>query len=292
MSEHPYDVVVIGAGPGGYVAAIRAAQLGLRVAIVEKENLGGVCLNWGCIPTKALLRNAEVISFLGRGKEFGFSVSNVTLDYQAAVERSRTVSARLVKGVDSLMRKNHVEVIGGSGKLLAPSTVQVALNDGSTRTLQTRNVIVATGGSPRTIPGIEPDGDRVMTSREAIVLRDVPSSVVIIGAGPIVMEFAHIWQAYGAQVTVVKRVSCEERPVVFSRFGVLFQQVPHPLLAVRSLWRVESHVAGLAESVLLNDWHGWLLSDLIQHPCNPIPPVHHERLQRHGVDADGDVDGF
>jgi dihydrolipoamide dehydrogenase len=199
-----YDVTIIGAGPGGYVAAIRAAQLGLKVALVEKESLGGVCLNWGCIPTKALLRNAEVVSLLGRGKEFGFTVEGFQADFGAAVDRSRKVSERLVKGVGVLMRKNAVDVIEGTGVLKSPNAVEVALNEGGTRTLETQNVVVATGGRARAIPGIEIDGERVLTYREAIVLRELPASVVIVGAGPIGMEFAHVWSTYGAQVTVVE----------------------------------------------------------------------------------------
>jgi dihydrolipoamide dehydrogenase len=202
--EETYDVTIIGAGPGGYVAAIRAAQLGLKVALVEKEHLGGVCLNWGCIPTKALLRNAEVISLLGQGKEFGFTVTGFEADFGAAVDRSRKVAERLVKGVGALMRKNDVEVIEGSGTLRSPSAVEVALNAGGTRTLETRHVIVATGGQARTLPGITPDGERVLTYREAIVLREPPASAIIVGAGPIGMEFAHIWHTYGAEVTIVE----------------------------------------------------------------------------------------
>jgi len=202
--DQAYDVTIIGAGPGGYVAAIRAAQLGLKVALVEKEHLGGVCLNWGCIPTKALLRNAEVISLLERGKEFGFTVTGLEVDFGAAVDRSRKVSARLVKGIGALMRKNEVEVIEGTAVLRSPNAVQVTLNDGGTRTLETRNVVIATGGQARAIPGIEIDGERVLTYREAIVLRELPASAIVVGAGPIGMEFAHIWRSYGAEVTVVE----------------------------------------------------------------------------------------
>jgi len=202
--EPTYDVTIIGAGPGGYVAAIRAAQLGLKVALVEKEHLGGVCLNWGCIPTKALLRNAEVISLLRRGKDFGFTVSGLDVDFGAAVDRSRKVAERLVKGIAALMRKNSVEVVEGSGVLQSPHTVEVTLNGGGARTLETRNVIIATGGQARSIPGITPDGERVLTYREAIVLRDLPRSAVVIGAGPIGLEFAHVWSTYGAAITVVE----------------------------------------------------------------------------------------
>lgn len=209
MSE-AYDITIIGAGPGGYVAAIRAAQLGMKVALVEGEHLGGVCLNWGCIPTKALLRNAEVVSLLDRGREFGFSVSDVELDFGAAVQRSRQVSERLVKGVGLLMRKNNIDVVEGRGVLKSPTSVEVALNDGSTRTIESENIIVATGGHARTIPGIEPDGERVMTYRSAIVLDELPESVIVVGAGPIGMEFTQVWNAYGTEVTVVEMLP---RPV-------------------------------------------------------------------------------
>ncbi len=202
MSE--YDVTIVGAGPGGYVAAVRAAQLGLDVAVIEEEHIGGVCLNWGCVPTKALLRNAEVVSLLDRGREFGFSVSNVELDFSAAVGRSRQVSERLVKGVGFLMRKNGVDVIEGRGVLRSPTSVEVSPKEGGTRTVETDNVIIATGARARTIRGIEPDGDRVMTYRSAIVLRELPESAVIVGGGPIGMEFAHVWSSYGTEVTVVE----------------------------------------------------------------------------------------
>jgi dihydrolipoamide dehydrogenase len=210
--EKTYDVTIIGAGPGGYVAAIRAAQLGLKVALVEKESLGGVCLNWGCIPTKVLLRNAEVISLLRRGKDFGFTVTGFEADFGKAVDRSRKVSERLVKGVAALMRKNEVKVIEGTAVLKSANQVEVTLSpstglragEGGVRTLDTRNVIIATGGRARTIPGIEVDGERVLTYREAIVLRELPASAIVVGAGPIGMEFAHVWSTYGAAVTVVE----------------------------------------------------------------------------------------
>lgn len=200
-----YDVVVLGAGPGGYVAAIRAAQLGLKTAIVEKDALGGVCLNIGCIPSKALLRNAEVAHTLkNRGKEFGFSFDNLDLDYKVAFKRSRQASDRLVKGVGFLMRKNDIEVVSGAGRLTSPKTLEVTLNEGGQRTLQTENIIIATGARPRSIPGVEIDGERVITYIEAIMAEKLPEKAVIVGAGPIGVEFAYVWANYGVEVSLVE----------------------------------------------------------------------------------------
>ncbi len=204
MSQYDYDIAILGGGPGGYVAAIRAAQLGLKPVLIEREHLGGVCLNWGCIPTKALLRNAEVARLLQSGKEFGFSVGEVTLDYAAAVERSRKVSGRLVKGVELLMKQNNVPVVWGQGRLKDAHTLTVSLPDSGTAELSAGAVIIATGSRARLLPGLEADGERVLTARHALERRTLPASAVIIGAGPIGLEFATVWNAYGSAVTVVE----------------------------------------------------------------------------------------
>lgn len=200
-----YQVVVLGAGPAGYVAAIRAAQLGLKTAIVEKEALGGVCLNVGCIPSKALLYNAEVVHTLkNRGKEFGFSFENLQIDYATAYQRSRQISSRLVKGVGFLMKKNNIDVYEGIGDLKDGNTLHVALNDGSEEDLQFDNIILAVGAHPRAIPGLEIDGERIITYREAILSEAAPERAIIVGAGPIGMEFAYVWANYGVEVTIVE----------------------------------------------------------------------------------------
>lgn len=200
-----YDVVVIGAGPGGYVAAIRASQLGLKTAIVDKQWLGGVCLNVGCIPSKALLKNAEVAHTLReRGKEFGFSFDNLVLDYSAAVKRSRSVSDRLTRGVGFLMKKNNITVHMGAARLTGKDTVQITAKDGATTDLKAKNIIIATGAQPTIIPGVTIDGEKVLTYTEAILQTRLPKSAIIIGAGAIGAEFATIWSAYGAQVTMVE----------------------------------------------------------------------------------------
>ncbi|MGD0766469.1 MAG: dihydrolipoyl dehydrogenase [Dehalococcoidia bacterium] len=196
-----YDLVIIGGGPGGYVAAIRAAQLGLKTAIVEKARLGGTCLNWGCIPTKALLFNAELVQLFRRAQEFGVSCDNLQVDLAPAVDRSRQVVDRMVSGVEFLLQKNKVAVVSGSGRLKSKREVAVEPNG---EVLEAKHVIVASGGIPRSLPGIEIDGRAVITSREALELREPPASIAIIGGGPIGVEFAYLYASYGSQVTVIE----------------------------------------------------------------------------------------
>ena len=200
-----YDVVVIGAGPGGYPAAIRAAQLGLKVACVEKQWLGGVCLNIGCIPSKSLLKNAEYIHTIKhRGKELGFKYDNLTVDYGVAFKRSRTASKRLVKGIDFLFRKYGVTHVEGTGKMVDANTVEVSGKEGKTQTLSAKNIVIATGARPRQLPGMEFDGEKVISYIEAIMMDKLPKSVVIVGSGAIGVEFSYVWANYGVDVTIVE----------------------------------------------------------------------------------------
>ncbi len=199
-----FDVIVIGSGPGGYVAAIRAAQLGKKTAIIEKAELGGVCLNWGCIPTKALLRSAEVFELIKHAGDYGFQVDQYTIEFDKIIKRSRDVAGRLSKGVAYLMKKNKIETITGHGKLKDKHSVHVALNDGGERTVTAQNIILATGARARQIPGMEVDGKRVLSYREAMVLKEVPKSLVVVGAGAIGVEFAYFYRALGSEVTLVE----------------------------------------------------------------------------------------
>lgn len=204
MSEN-FDVVVIGAGPAGYVAAIRAAQLKQKVALVDKRWLGGVCLNVGCIPSKSLLRNAEIAHTLReRGKDFGFSFENLKLDYGVAVKRSRQNSDRLVKGVGFLMKKNNIAVFMGEAKFKSQSVVSVTDKDGKETELTAKNIIVATGASAASPAAWKIDGEKILTYSEAILQNKLPKSAIIIGSGAIGVEFATIWNSYGADVTIVE----------------------------------------------------------------------------------------
>ena len=207
-----FDVIVIGSGPGGYVTAIRASQLGMKVAIVERELLGGICLNWGCIPTKALLKSAEVYEQLGHLADYGLKVTGASFDFDGIVARSRKVSAQLNAGVAFLMKKHKIEVIEGSAKLEkgqgAPKVV-VALKAGGSRTATAKHVILATGARARTIPaiGLEPDGKQVWCYREALVPKAAPKSLIVIGSGAIGIEFASLFRALGSEVTVIEALS-------------------------------------------------------------------------------------
>jgi dihydrolipoamide dehydrogenase len=203
--EQGFQVIVIGGGPGGYVAAIRAAQLGKKVAVVERDRLGGVCLNWGCIPTKALLRNAEVLSLAQRGAEFGLQLVGLTADYQKAQERSRQIADRLTRGVAYLMQKNHITVISGQARLRSAKHVEVQpKGDGTAQLLEAEHIILATGSRERLLPGVTVDGQRVWTSYEALQIAVVPKSLIIIGAGAVGVEFASIFATYGTRVTLIE----------------------------------------------------------------------------------------
>lgn len=196
-----FDLIVIGGGPGGYVAAARASQLGMKTALIEKEHLGGVCLNWGCIPTKALLQNAEVIHLLSQGRAFGFKFDNLSVDYREAHKRSRSVVIRQVKRIALLMKNLGVTIYEGTARLRNAEEVEIAP---SGERLNAKNIIIATGAKPRQIPGVPFDGKNVITYREALDFIEAPSSAVIVGAGPIGMEFATLWSRYGSKVSVAE----------------------------------------------------------------------------------------
>jgi dihydrolipoamide dehydrogenase len=204
LADNSFDIVVIGAGPGGYVAAIKAAQLGYRTACVEEGNLGGVCLNIGCIPTKALLESAAMITHLGHAKEFGVTVGEIKTDMAQAVKRSRQVSERLVKGIGFLFKKNKVTHVPGRGRLAGKGQVEVTGKDGKTQTVSAKHVIIATGSRPRDLPFLKIDHDRVWDSTDAMMSNEAPKTLAVIGAGAIGCEFADVYAAFGTQVTIIE----------------------------------------------------------------------------------------
>lgn len=204
MTTKSFDCVVIGAGPGGYVAAIRAAQLGLKTAVIEREAPGGICLNWGCIPTKALLKSAELVHTMRHAADYGIQASEVHPDFPAVMQRSRKVVEKMTKGVEFLFKKNKIELIMGTAKFASRSELAVKLNSGSEERVQFKNAIIATGARARTLPSLPVDGERIITYRDALALKTCPQKLLVIGAGAIGIEFAYFFNAMGSEVTVVE----------------------------------------------------------------------------------------
>ena len=199
-----FDLIVLGSGPGGYVAAIRASQLGLKTAIVEKESLGGICLNWGCIPTKALLKSANVFEYIQHASDYGIEVKDSKADFNGMVKRSRNVAEGMSKGVQFLMKKNKIEVIMGTGKLLSGNKLRVTTSEGETKELSAKSIIVATGARSRELPNLKQDGKKIIGYREALALDKLPKSMVIVGSGAIGVEFAYFYKTIGVDVTIVE----------------------------------------------------------------------------------------
>ena len=199
-----YDVIVLGSGPGGYVTAIRASQLGMKTAVIEKESLGGVCLNWGCIPTKALLKSANVYEYINHAEDYGIKVSSHKADFSAVVKRSRSVAEKMSGGVQFLMKKNKIDVIMGTGKVKPGKTIEVTDEKGEKKDYTAKNIIIATGARSRQLPNLEQDGKQIVGYREAMVLPKIPKKMVIVGSGAIGVEFAYFYNAMGVDVTVVE----------------------------------------------------------------------------------------
>ena len=256
MPDASLDVLVLGGGPGGYVAAIRAAQLGFATAVVEREHLGGICLNWGCIPTKALLRTAEVAHVLReQAKDFGFEIGDVRFDITKAVERSRRVADRLSRGVASLMKKHDIGVIYGEARLAGPGLVAVRGRDGKSKEVAARHVVLATGARAKTVPGFEPDGERIWTYREAMVPKALPSSLLVLGSGAIGIEFASFYRQLGSEVTVVEvlpRILPAEDAEISKLARKVFEKQGMRIHTATKLGEVERSDDGLVATVELD----------------------------------------
>lgn len=297
MAEHnyDYDVIVLGSGPGGYVAAIRAAQLGLKTAIVERENLGGVCLNWGCIPKKALLYNAEVVTTVLEAEDFGVTFENLQIDFGSAIKRSLDVVSRQTKGVGFLMRKNKIDVLEGQGVFSDPHTLQItpaAINpDAQERTVTAANFIIATGGRARPLPGVDFDGERVLQYRHAIRLAEKPESLIVIGAGAIGMELGYFYSTYGTKLTVVElldRVLPNEEPEVSSEVAKAFKAKGITLLTGARTESVEVGDAGVKVTVrnMQDDSTSTIEAEKVLVAINIVPNTENLGLEAAGVELD------
>jgi dihydrolipoamide dehydrogenase len=205
QQQFDYDLLVLGGGPGGYPAAIRASQLGLKVACIERERLGGICTNWGCIPTKALLRNAEIFeTFKIAPKEWGITYDNLSVDFSKVISRSRGVSDRNAKGIEFLFKKNKIDQIAGNGVLTGKNSIEVTSADGTKRTVTGGKIVIATGARARMLPGVTPDGKRILSSTEAMIMDHIPESMIIVGSGAIGIEFAYFYHTFGTKITIVE----------------------------------------------------------------------------------------
>ncbi|GAA4374246.1 dihydrolipoyl dehydrogenase [Hymenobacter koreensis] len=242
-----YDVVVIGSGPGGYVAAIRASQLGLKVGVVERESLGGICLNWGCIPTKALLKSAQVFDYLKHPQEYGLSADNVGYDFTKVVQRSRGVADGMSKGINFLFKKNKIDAIMGTAKVLKPGEVDVTKADGSKETVQAKHIILATGARARELPNLPIDGKKIIGYRQAMVLPEQPKSMVVVGSGAIGVEFAYFYATMGTKVTIVEfmpRIVPVEDEEVSKQLERSFKKAGIDILTSAEVTKVDTAGAG------------------------------------------------
>ena len=252
MADTTFDIIILGAGPGGYVTAIRAAQLGMKTAVVEGEHLGGICLNWGCIPTKALLRTAEIFHTMHRAAEFGLSVNEITFDVKKVVERSRAVAKQLSDGVGYLLKKNKVTVFDGYGRLDGAGKVHVEKDGKGIADLAAKHIVLATGARARSLPGLEPDGKLVWTYKEAMVPEVMPKSILVVGSGAIGIEFASFFRDFGAEVTVVEvlpRVLPVEDEEISDFAGKAFEKQGMKILTSATVTGLKKAKSGVTATV-------------------------------------------
>jgi len=290
VDSKSFDLVVIGAGPGGYVAAIRAAQLDLKTAIIEKDKLGGVCLNWGCIPSKALLTNARVFNQIKEAENWGISAKEISFDIKHIIGRSRNVADTISKGVSYLMNKNKIEVIKGVARFRTNTQVEVLGENGKTHEiLEARHVIVATGARARSIPGIEIDGERIITSRHALEMERIPKSIIIIGGGAIGCEFAYFYNSFGAEVTIIEMMGQLlplEDAAVAKELGRSFKKQKVKCLLNTKVTGVERNKNGTIVSTEQNDGTGKdLEAEVVLNAVGVIGNVEDFNLDRIGVEV-------
>lgn len=284
-----YDVIVIGSGPGGYVAAIRASQLGFKTAIVERESLGGICLNWGCIPTKALLKSAQVMEYLNHSTDYGVTVEGAKADFGAMVKRSRGVADKMSKGVQFLMKKNKIDVINGFGKLNAKKEVEVTGTDGKTTAYQARHTIIATGGRARQLPNLPIDGKKVIGYREAMVLPEQPKSMIVVGSGAIGVEFAYFYASIGTKVTIVEflpRIVPVEDEDISKELEKIYKKKGITIMTNASVEKVDGSGNGVKATVKTANGEEVLEADIVLSAVGVVANIENIGLETLNITTD------
>lgn len=282
-----YDVIVLGSGPGGYPAAIRASQLGFKVAIIEKESLGGVCLNWGCIPTKALLKSAQVYEYLKHSTNYGINASGVQHDFGAVIKRSRGVADKMSKGVQFLMKKNKIDVVMGYGKVKAKGQIEVTASDGSKQVVEAKYIIIATGGRSRELPNLKQDGQKVIGYREAMVLPNQPKSMIIVGSGAIGVEFAYVYNSMGTKVTIVEflpRIVPVEDEDISKELEKQYKKQGIDIMTNASVESVDTSGAGVRALVKKQDGSTVTLeADIVLSAVGVVANIENIGLEENGI---------
>lgn len=284
-----YDVIVIGSGPGGYVAAIRASQLGFKTAVVERESLGGICLNWGCIPTKALLKSAQVFEYIQHSKDYGITVGDAKPEFEAIVKRSRGVADKMSKGVQFLMKKNKIDVLMGNGKLKAKGQVEVTDKDGKATVHEAKHIILATGARSRELPNLKIDGKSVIGYREAMVLPQQPKSMIVVGSGAIGVEFAYFYNSLGTKVTIVEflpRIVPVEDEDISKELEKIYKKKGIEIMTNASVEAVENTGNGVKAKVKTQTGEIFLEADVVLSAVGVATNIENIGLETLGVKTD------
>jgi len=283
-----YDLVVLGSGPGGYVAAIRAAQLGFKTAIIEKETLGGICLNWGCIPTKALLKSAQVNEYIKHSKDYGIEASG-TPNFESVIKRSRSVADKMSRGVQFLMKKNKIDVHMGFGKLKAKGQIEVTATDGSKKTVEAKSIIVATGGRSRELPAMKIDGKKIIGYREALILPQIPKSMIVVGSGAIGVEFGYFYNSMGTKVTIVEflpRAVPVEDEEISKELEKSFKKNGITIMTSSEVTAVDTSGAGIKAKVKTGDGEVTLEADVLLSAVGVSANIEGIGLEELGIKTD------
>jgi dihydrolipoamide dehydrogenase len=284
-----YDVIVLGSGPGGYPAAIRASQLGKKVAIVEKESLGGICLNWGCIPTKALLKSAQVFEYAKHAKDYGINITNPSADFGGVITRSRGVADKMSKGIQFLMKKNKIDVIMGFGKLIAPGKLEITAADGSKKTEEAKNIIIATGGRAKELPSLPIDGKKIIEYRKAMSLPGQPKSMIICGSGAIGSEFAYFYNSLGTKVTIVEfmpRIVPVEDEDISKELEKQFKKQGMTIMTSSEVLSVDTSGAGVKAKVKTAAGEVILEADILLSAVGVVANIENIGLEALGIKTD------